>query len=89
MKKIIAILIAAAVAAGCTSVRPSPIQQACYNVDYQYLTIEFSDGSRYRYLDVPAAVFEGLHIAESRGAYFNLQIRNQYAARNLNLSTGR
>ena len=83
MKQIAIILVAVIVAAGCSTVEPSPIQQACYNADYRCLTIEFSDGSRYRYLEVPVLVFEELYASKAKGRYFNYEIRNKFETRKL------
>lgn len=42
------------------------------------LEIEFRSGSIYRYFAVPNAVLAGLIAAESKGAYFNRNIRNHF-----------
>lgn len=42
------------------------------------LEIEFVSGAVYQYLDVPAAVHKGLMRAESKGRYFNNEIRDVY-----------
>lgn len=38
-----------------------------------------SNGEVFRYADVPEAVYRGLRDAESRGRYFNANIRNSYS----------
>jgi hypothetical protein len=42
------------------------------------LELEFRSGALYRYFTVPHAVFLGLIAAESKGAYFNRNIRNRF-----------
>ena len=46
----------------------------------QILEVEFTSGAVYQYLEVPAAVFDGLMRAESKGRYFNQEIRDDYTA---------
>jgi len=42
------------------------------------LEIQFTTGAVYRYFDVPGRVFEELMAAESKGGFFNAQIRDHY-----------
>jgi KTSC domain len=51
------------------------LTSAAYRSD-QTLDLEFRDGSRYRFFDVPAACFQHLLASDSKGAYFNRHIRN-------------
>lgn len=46
-----------------------------YDAERQLLQIEFHDRSLYQYSDVPAATYEELMQAPSKGAYFNRSIR--------------
>lgn len=46
-----------------------------YDAERQLLQIEFHDRSLYQYSDVPAAIYEELMQAPSKGAYFNRSIR--------------
>jgi hypothetical protein len=50
-----------------------------YEGKRRILEIEFQSGAVYQYLDVPKAVHEGLWRAESKGRYFNDEIRDAYA----------
>ena len=43
------------------------------------LDLEFRSGALYRYFAVPPAVFLGLMAAESKGAYFNRNVRNRFS----------
>lgn len=47
--------------------------------DGEDLYLEFNKGKVYRYLDVPATVFEELLAAESAGRYFHTAIRERFA----------
>jgi lysyl-tRNA synthetase class 2 len=50
-----------------------------YESKSKILEIEFQSGAVYQYLDVPKRVHEGLRQAESKGQYFNGEIRDEYA----------
>ena len=43
------------------------------------LEVEFQSGEVYQYSDVPERVFEEFWKAESKGKYFNFEIRDSYA----------
>ena len=49
-----------------------------YDAQSQILEIEFQSGAVYEYLGVPREVHQGLSIAESKGQYFNSEIRDDY-----------
>lgn len=49
-----------------------------YDAERQLLQIEFQDRSLYHYFDVPAALYEELMQAPSKGAYFNRSIRPRF-----------
>ena len=51
-----------------------------YDSAQQILEVEFTSGAVYHYLEVPAAVFEELMRSESKGRYFNQEIRDDYTA---------
>jgi len=50
----------------------------------QVVEIEFQSGTIYQYLDGPTAVYEELLGAESKGQYFNSEIRDSYACVRVN-----
>jgi len=50
-----------------------------YESKSQILEIEFQSGEVYQYLDVPEMVHKKLLRAESKGQYFNGEIREEYA----------
>ena len=49
-----------------------------YDPDAELLTIEFITGRRYVYGGVPAALYEAMHRAVSKGGFFNRRIRDHY-----------
>jgi KTSC domain len=56
------------------------IRSVGYDLTSSILEIELLESSRiYRYFDVPYSIAEELMTAESKGAYFNEQIRDMYA----------
>ncbi|MBV9155909.1 MAG: KTSC domain-containing protein [Acidobacteriaceae bacterium] len=49
-----------------------------YQAQDRVLEIEFDSGAVYQYLGVPARIYEQLLRAESKGRYFNSEIRESY-----------
>lgn len=49
-----------------------------YEARSRILEIEFDSGAVYQYLGAPARVYEQLIAAESKGRYFNREIRDRY-----------
>lgn len=57
------------------------IRAASYNNTTGTLTLWFTSGGQgYDYYGVPESVYRGLLNAPSKGTYFNMYIRDQYAA---------
>jgi len=66
-----------------TQLRPivvdsSLLASAGYDAGESVLQLEFRDGAIYRYFAVPAAVYDDLLAADSKGSYFNKQIRGRF-----------
>jgi hypothetical protein len=56
------------------------IRSVGYDLTSSILEVELLESSRiYRYFDVPYSIAEELMTAESKGAYFNEQLRDMYA----------
>lgn len=55
------------------------LEAATYDRSQALLHLSFRNGTNYRYSDVPAEVYDQLLLAESKGRFFNLHIRNRYA----------
>ena len=66
------------ISVAAVSVHSSLLARMSYEADRTMLHLEFRDGSRYRYFGVPRAMYEGLCVAPSKGAYFNRQIRGTF-----------
>jgi hypothetical protein len=49
-----------------------------YSTQDQVLTVEFKDGARYNYFDVPESIFEGMKGAVSKGQFLAQQLRGTY-----------
>jgi hypothetical protein len=49
-----------------------------YDDDACELDITFTSGKTYRYLEVPAEIYDGLLDAESKGEYFNDNIKDAF-----------
>lgn len=50
-----------------------------YEDKSRILEIEFDSGTVYQYLEVPEGIYEQLLTAESKGRYFNSEIREVYS----------
>jgi len=60
------------------AVESTTIRSVGYDEGSKILEIEFQSGEVYQYLDVPSAVHSKLLSAESKGRYFNGEIRDDY-----------
>jgi hypothetical protein len=49
-----------------------------YSVKKEVLEVEFRSGAIYQYLEVPPTIHNQLLKAESKGRYFNSEIRDTY-----------
>lgn len=54
------------------------LASAAYSPDHCLLDLEFRDGSLYRFFRVPVECFQQLMASDSKGAFFNHNIRNQF-----------
>jgi hypothetical protein len=62
-----------------TSVTSESIRSIGYDSDCQTLEVEFNYGAVYQYAGVPQGEYEGMMNADSKGKYFNANIRNRYS----------
>jgi KTSC domain len=60
-----------------TPVVSSLLRSIAYSTDTT-LELEFRNGAIYRYFAVPQAVFKALVAAESKGVFFNRNVRNRF-----------
>lgn len=56
----------------------SNISGYCYDKTSQTLTVEFNNGSRYNYYDVPETIVKDMQFAESVGKYLNSKVKGHY-----------
>ena len=54
------------------------IQQFSYDANHADLRIEFINGRRYVYHDVPESIAAAMQRAKSKGGFFNRKIRDHY-----------
>jgi hypothetical protein len=59
------------------------IRSLFYDPAKSELWVTFVTGRRYVYADVPPGVFEAFKTAESRGGFFNHEIRDRYDYREI------
>jgi hypothetical protein len=57
----------------------SVIRRFRYEAQAKALEITFVSGRKYRYLQVPPRIYEGMRSSLSKGEYFNRHIREHFA----------
>lgn len=60
--------------------RSSYIAETTYDQDEQTLEVTFTDGARWRYLNVPRGIYTQFITSPSRGSAFHALIRDVYDA---------
>ena len=60
------------------AVRSSSLAQVAYDGRRAILQVEFRDGTAYQYVGVPLRTYDDLLRADSKGAYFNRNIRSRF-----------
>ena len=60
------------------SVESTTLVSVAYASDQTLLQLEFRDVTVYRFFDVPASCFQQLLASDSKGGYFNSNIRNYF-----------
>ena len=60
-------------------VTSSHIQSIGYDSDSQTLEIEFNSGHVYNYFNVPQEEYDAMMHSDSKGKYFNANIRGRYS----------
>ncbi|MEH2476007.1 hypothetical protein V1281_002820 [Nitrobacteraceae bacterium AZCC 2161] len=65
------------------------IRLLAYDADAGELRVTFVSGRRYVYAQVPPEVYSAFIHAPSRGAFFNHEIRDRYAFREVTDQSGR
>ena len=49
-----------------------------YDTDTKKMVVEFKNGTRYQYLEVPHAIYTKFRMAESQGKYFSGEIARTF-----------
>ena len=62
--------------AGPVAVNSSVLAQVSYSAGQSVLQLWFCNGAIYRYFGVPAGICDDLLTAQSKGTYFNREIRD-------------
>jgi hypothetical protein len=66
---------------GRAAMPSTAIRHFFYAPDKRELSLTFVSGRRYVYTDFPPDVFDAFRTAESRGGFFNHEIRDRYPFR--------
>ena len=66
-----------------TPVTSTDLSAIGYDAESQILEIEFIKGSVYQYSGVPTSEYEGIMNADSKGRYFNANIKGRYTCNKL------
>lgn len=61
----------------------STLASVSYSADQRILDVEFCSGAVYRYFDVPTDIYSQLLEAESKGRFFNANVRNCFCYREI------
>lgn len=61
-----------------THVTSSAIASIGYDPVARVLEVEFASGNVYRYFDVPSDAHDRFLVADSKGAWFNREIRSRF-----------
>lgn len=67
----------------------SVIRGAWYLPQRRQLDLLFTSGRRYIYSNVPMKIANGFAAAESKGRFYNAEIRNRFACREVGGEAGR
>lgn len=59
-------------------VESTTLASISYAAEQSLLEVEFRDGTRYRFFAVPATCFQQLLASDSKGRYFNGNVRNRF-----------
>ena len=60
------------------TVTSTSLAKVAYDSEREQLDVEFHDRSTYRYSGIPQQTYLELMRAPSKGAYFNLNVRNNF-----------
>jgi len=64
-------------------VKSSYIQEVGYDTETKKLQVEFKNGSKWQYNEVPESAYVAMLLAESTGKFFASEIKGVFGARKL------
>lgn len=67
----------------------SNLKNALYHTDSKNLTVEFKNGVKYEYADVPWELFTKFRLAESQGKFFNKEIARSFEYKKIEEDEGK
>lgn len=59
-------------------IKSSNVKRTEYDLDSKKLLVEFNNGIKYEYNDVPHKIYTQFRLAESQGKFFSLTIAKNY-----------
>jgi hypothetical protein len=59
---------------------PESSNIAKFRMDGSTLSVVFKAGTQYLYYDVPEEIYDGMRTAESKGKYFNANVKGQFVS---------
>jgi hypothetical protein len=59
---------------------PESSNIAKFRLDGSTLSVVFKAGTQYLYYDVPEAIYDGMRTAESKGKFFNANVKGQFTS---------
>jgi hypothetical protein len=60
-------------------IKSSNIKSSEYDTESKELVVEFNNGAKYKYENVPHQVYTKFRLAESQGKFFTTDIAKQYS----------
>lgn len=64
-------------------IKSSNIKKTEYDTESKKLSVEFNNGFRYEYDDVPHQIYTKFRMAESQGKFFNTEISKNFKYKKL------
>lgn len=64
-------------------IKSSNIKKTEYDTETKKLTVEFNNGLKYEYDDVPHQIYTRFRLSESQGKYFTTDIAKKYKYKKL------
>jgi len=64
-------------------VKSSNLVRTQYDIESKQMIVEFNNGTKYEYLDVPHQIYTKFRNAESQGKFFSSEIAKKYKFKKL------